>query len=126
MTDKTSTPKAPLTLGQLITWLCLIGFAFLVLLALSNWQHVHLRLFMLTFTVPIGLMIIISLIVGSFAGIADYLSLPRRGKQGEIKQQWQVQDAKLAANIGSDREKQLEAKIATLETALDKALKKQS
>lgn len=125
MADKTSTPKSSLTVGQLVTWFCLLAFAFLVLLALSNWQHVHLRLFMVTFTVPFGLMVIISLIAGSFAGIADYLSLPRAGKQSEIKQQWQVQDAKLVASISSDREKQLEAKIATLETALDKALKKQ-
>lgn len=43
----------------------------------------------------------------------------------EAKQlQWQAQDAKLQAEIRSDREKQLEAKIATLETALNAALKK--
>jgi uncharacterized protein YlxW (UPF0749 family) len=37
---------------------------------------------------------------------------------------WQKQDAKLASEINSDREKQLEAKIATLEAALKSALKK--
>ena len=45
--------------------------------------------------------------------------------KGEAKQlEWQAQDAKLQAEIRSDREKQLEAKIATLETALNAALKK--
>jgi hypothetical protein len=38
--------------------------------------------------------------------------------------QWQAQDAKLAVEIQSDKEKQLEAKIATLEAALNSALKK--
>lgn len=45
--------------------------------------------------------------------------------KSEAKQlQWQAQDAKLAVEIQSDKEKQLEAKIATLEAALTSALKK--
>ncbi len=47
--------------------------------------------------------------------------------KSEAKQlQWQAQDAKLAVEIQSDKEKQLEAKIATLEAALSSALKKKS
>jgi uncharacterized integral membrane protein len=47
--------------------------------------------------------------------------------KSEAKQlQWQAQDAKLAVEIQSDKEKQLEAKIATLEAALTSALKKKS
>ena len=38
--------------------------------------------------------------------------------------EWDRQDAKLKAEVRSDREKQLEAKIATLESALKAALKK--
>ena len=38
--------------------------------------------------------------------------------------QWSSQDEKLRQEIQSDREKQLEAKIATLEAALQKVLKK--
>jgi hypothetical protein len=37
---------------------------------------------------------------------------------------WAAQDAKLSASLQSDREKQLEAKIATLEAALQRVLKK--
>lgn len=48
------------------------------------------------------------------------------GKSEQIQTQWQNQDAKLVAEIKSDREKQLEAKIATLETALKSALQKKS
>lgn len=125
MTDKTISNKQPPTLGQLVTWICLLAMAVMVLIALSNWQHVHVHLFNYTFSVPFGLMVIISLIAGSFAGIADYLSLNRRSRQNQIQEQWQAQDVKLVASMTSDREKQLEAKIATLETALEKALKKQ-
>jgi len=47
--------------------------------------------------------------------------------KSEAKQlQWQAQDAKLAVEIQSDKEKQLEAKIATLETALSAALKRKT
>jgi hypothetical protein len=38
--------------------------------------------------------------------------------------EWQGQDAKLLKEIQTDKEKQLEAKIATLEAALKQALKK--
>ena len=37
---------------------------------------------------------------------------------------WDVEDQKLLTQVQTDREKQLEAKIATLESALQKALKK--
>ena len=39
-------------------------------------------------------------------------------------EKWQNQDAKLLVEVQSDKEKQLEAKIATLEAALKRALKK--
>jgi hypothetical protein len=70
-------------------------------------------------------LVIISLVVGFFAGVSDYLSLNKNGKQDQIKSDWQAQDAKLVASITSDREKQLESKISTLETALEKALRKE-
>jgi hypothetical protein len=37
---------------------------------------------------------------------------------------WEAEDQKLLTQVQTDREKQLEAKIATLESALQKALKK--
>ena len=124
MTDKNTT-RSPLTLGQLVTWLSLAAMVVMVFIALSNWETlIHLRLFNYGFSISLGLMLIISLVSGSFAGISDYLTLNRSARQGQIEQQWQAQDTKLAANLTSDREKQLEAKINTLEAALEKALKK--
>ncbi len=48
------------------------------------------------------------------------------GQAGNIAKlkEWQAQDAKLLKEIQSDKEKQLQAKIATLEVALKQALKK--
>lgn len=112
--------------SKIITFVGLVALAFLVLIALSNWQPFSWQLFGYVYALPAGLLIIVSLVVGFFAGISDYLSLNPSKKQEQIKSDWQVQDAKLAASITSDREKQLEAKISTLEIALDKALKKQS
>jgi hypothetical protein len=125
MTDKNAITKPPLTLGQLVTWLSLAAMVVMVFIALSNWDtFIHLHVFGYRFSVSLGLMLIISLVSGSFAGISDYLTLNRSGRQDQIQQRWQAQDAKLAASVTSDREQQLEAKIKTLETALEKALKK--
>jgi uncharacterized integral membrane protein len=110
--------------SKFIAFAGLAALAFFVLLALSNWQPFAWQLFGYTYPLPVGLLIIISLAIGFFAGISDYLSIIRGNKQEQIKSDWQAQDAKLVASITSDREKQLEAKISTLEIALDKALKK--
>ncbi len=125
MTDKNICAKPCPMQNKLVAFIGLFALAFLVLLALSNWQPFIWQLFGYVFALPAGLLIIVSLIVGFFAGVSDYLSLNRSGKHEQIKSDWQVQDAKLAASITSDREKQLEAKISTLETALEKALKKE-
>ncbi len=126
MTDKITSAKPGIFQeSKLIAFIGLVALGFLVLLALSNWQPFTWQLFGYVYPLPVGLLVIVSLVVGFFAGVSDYLSLNRTGKQEQIKSDWQVQDAKLAASITSDREKQLEAKISTLESALEKALSKQ-
>jgi len=127
MADKVSGTKPPFTIGQLITWLSWVAMILLVIVALSNWESfIHLRLFDYRFSISFGLILVIALIAGSFAGVSDYLTLNRDVRRNQIQEKWQAQDAKLVADITSDREKQLEAKINTLEAALEKALKKQS
>ncbi len=126
MTDKNiCASPCVLRSSKFVAFIGLIAFAFLVLLALSNWQPTMLQLFGSAFTLPLGAVVILSLVIGFLAGVSDYLSMRRGAKQEQIKSDWQVQDAKLAASITSDREKQLEAKISTLETALEKALRKE-
>ena len=59
---------------------------------------------------------------GHMAGFKMYAR--REAVQSKTLAAWQKQDAKLVAEVQSDKEKQLEAKIATLEAALQRALKK--
>ena len=126
MTDKNMCAvSCALRSSKFVALLSLVAVAGLVLLALSNWQPALVQLLSLHMSLPIGALIMAALIVGFFAGVSDYLSVGgRTAKEEQIKENWQVQDAKLAASITSDREKQLEAKISTLEIALEKALKK--
>ena len=51
------------------------------------------------------------------------LAMPK-GQSEKILQTWDKQDAKLAVEIQNDKVLQLEAKIKTLETALQSAIKK--
>lgn len=68
------------------------------------------------------------LALGTFAlGAVSVLSfaMVRAGKQmasNQIEKNWEKQDAKLSNEIQSDKVKQLEAKIDTLEIALKSAL----
>lgn len=97
----------------------------LVLVAASNLQPVTMYLFTLVFTVPVAL-----IVAGSFFGgalvmygfAAQKLSQDKASEKALSK--WESEDQKLLQQVQSDREKQLEAKIATLEAALNKALKK--
>jgi len=94
------------------------------ILAFTNLQAVPLVLFGAQVQAPLTAAILGPLVVGTLAGYA--LELAKKPKiQSEKRQlEWAAQDAKLMAEVKSDREKQLEAKIATLETALKQALGK--
>ncbi|MBY0358957.1 MAG: hypothetical protein K2W82_13215 [Candidatus Obscuribacterales bacterium] len=67
-----------------------------------------------------------SYIIGSLVGVAAmYMFISGKADKDIAKlKDWQKQDQKLLKEVQSDKEKQLEAKIATLETALKQALKK--
>jgi hypothetical protein len=79
---------------------------------------------LLSSTVPTGVCLLLSWLGGLGLAVAfRQLTLPKI-KSETVKSDWQAQDLKLVAEIKSDRENQLEAKIATLESALNKALKK--
>ncbi len=107
---------------------------FLVLVVLSqilfwaitilNWQTVGLNLFGSASALPVGAGFILAGVFGATTALGAVLSLDKTKAYEQKKVEWQAQDAKLMASISSDREKQLEAKIATLESALKTALKK--
>ncbi len=101
-----------------------IVFVLTAIFALTNSQPVPVALFGAQHQAPLAAAILGPMIVGALAGYA--LELAKRPKIHSEKRQleWAAQDAKLMAEVKSDREKQLEAKIATLETALKQALAK--
>lgn len=73
-----------------------------------------------------GLILFISYVIGVFFGagsVVPFLGSQQADGVAKLKE-WKEQDAKLAIEVQSDKEKQLEAKIATLETALKQALGK--
>lgn len=94
-------------------------------LAAMNTATATLNLAGQSLELSLGAIIGISYAIGVVATLSLFLATARN-QQKENKQlaQWQHQDAKLVAEVQTDREKQLEAKIATLEAALQRALKK--
>lgn len=74
----------------------------------------------------LGFLLFMSYVTGALIGVGSaipFISGRQVENVAKLKA-WQEQDAKLAIEVQSDREKQLEAKIATLESALKQALKK--
>ena len=107
-----------------VLWLpgCLV--ALLLILSFENMQFIQVIVFGIQCQTQLGLLIVLGLLLGGMNGF--YLCQAVHNKQSPDKQklEWQAQDAKLIAEVRTDREKQLEAKIQTLETALKQALKK--
>jgi uncharacterized integral membrane protein len=97
---------------------------FILFVCMANFQAVDLTCFGSARPIPLGFLLFGALSAGALTG----LSIAQLGRSPAANEQrkldWQIQDAKLIAEVKSDREKQLEAKIATLETALKQALKK--
>lgn len=73
-----------------------------------------------------GFLIVISYVIGAVIGscsVVPFISSKQVENALKLKE-WQSQDAKLAIEVQSDKEKQLEQKIITLEAALKQALNK--
>ncbi len=91
-------------------------------------EQITFMLFGVELSTSPGLLVCISYVIGALIGASSMVPF-LSGKQAENVaklKEWQQQDAKLAVELQSDKEKLLEAKIATLETALKQALKKES
>jgi len=109
-------------------WLA-VGFLSLllsvsVILILQNSQTTLFNIFTWALTIPLWTINLSCLSLGAVGGYLIRLVIGSKTTNDERKLDWQAQDAKLMASIASDKEKQLEAKIATLEAALKNALKK--
>lgn len=106
-----------------------LGLAMLAgaaIISAINWQTTSFNFITGPFEAPIGLVTLVCLLVGSFVGCSTCLNINRKSPREEKVSQWQAQDAKLLTTIASDKERHLEAKVATLEAALKTALKRQN
>lgn len=97
---------------------------FILFVCMANFQPVDLTCFGAAHPIPLGFLLLGALSAGALSGLSVAQLGRSEAKSEQRKIEWEIQDAKLIAEVKSDREKQLEAKIATLETALKQALKK--
>jgi hypothetical protein len=94
-------------------------------LALTNAGTLEVSIFGLAVSLTSGWLLLAGYLLGVVASLPLVMARLHQEKTADRRlTEWQVQDAKLAASVQTDREKQLEAKIATLEAALNRALKK--
>lgn len=98
--------------------------ALFIYLAIANPQPATLAIFGSQFKTPLSLIILTPLVLSLLAAVSAELVRAPKVASERRQREWAAQDAKLMAEVKSDREKQLEAKIATLEAALKQALAK--
>ena len=102
-----------------------IAFLLFGIIALQNSASANFTLFGATSSAPLACFLSGTFILGLIPGLSFMLFRQKKkaiSKEKEIE--WEKQDQKLAKEKESDRVKQLEAKIETLETALKSALAK--
>jgi len=97
---------------------------FTIALIVCNWHETSLNLCGLSTGMSLALGFVFAWIMGVAGGLALVAANDKSALNQEKKLAWEAQDAKLMASVASDKEKQLEAKITTLEAALKTALKR--
>lgn len=104
----------------------LAGIIIVAVLFAGNQAPLNLQLAGTAITVPSGASLIALYVIGALLSFCAALPLLKGSQDRNIEKlkDWQKQDAKLSQEIQSDKERLLEAKIATLEAALKQALKK--
>lgn len=110
-----------LTLGLIVLLLAVAATTWV-----QNTQSVDFQFMTFSVQLPSSVLYILQFVLGAVAAerAIFFLNRKKQVKSGKIQVEWQKQDEKLIKEITSDKEKQLEAKIATLEAALKQALKK--
>jgi uncharacterized integral membrane protein len=110
--------------GLFILSVCTIAIAAVGLL---NWAAAPFNLLGLALQVPSGALLIAGYVLGFVCTLGLFFSrMAVHTASSQRLSEWQHQDEKLLQQVQTDREKQLEAKIQTLESALQRALKKSS
>lgn len=94
-------------------------------LTIMNGAPVTANLFGSQVSMTLGTGMLVAYLVAAVAfGGAAFLLKQDKVVQDKTLATWEAQDQKLLQSVQTDREKQLEAKIETLESALKQALKR--
>lgn len=102
-----------------------VVFILIGILSFQNMEAVSFQLFGAKNSMPLACLLSSSFILGLIPGIGFmFFRKQKKVVAKAIEEKWDKDDEKLAKEIGSDKVKQLEAKIETLETALKAALAK--
>lgn len=105
--------------------LLLLGGVLVGSLLTINITPVPFSLFGAVAYVPQGLLLVSGYVLGVALTLSVFWSrVATAQKSVQALTKWEGEDQKLLQQVQSDKEKQLEAKIATLESALQRALKK--
>jgi uncharacterized integral membrane protein len=92
--------------------------------AIQNAQLIPFNFFGTGTSLPLGASLIGAWLAGLVGSLAVWQTKIVEVRSEKKLQEWDVQDQKLAKEVASDAVKLLEAKVATLEVALSKALEK--
>jgi uncharacterized integral membrane protein len=95
-----------------------------IIVSVQNGQSVPFNLFGGSVQMPLGVSLAGAWIAGLVGSAAVWQNKISQVRSEKTLEKWEVQDQKLLKEVASDQVKLLEAKIATLETALTKALEK--
>jgi uncharacterized integral membrane protein len=104
--------------------LAILFAAFVFSLACFNQMTVPIKLFSLHIDLPMSVIIAKCYLFGILTGFCVFLMRRKETKIEQKKLEWKTEDAKLQTEIQSDKVHQLELQVKTLESALDKALKR--
>lgn len=104
----------------------IVGLLLAIVFCVSVSDPIKFKFFQLDLSSTAGALALFAYLAG--AALASVSFAPLLGSKHEQNveklKEWKEQDAKLALELQSDKEKQLQAKIATLEAALKQALGK--
>jgi len=95
-----------------------------IALAAYNTGSAQMRFASMQFDVPLYVFLLKGFAAGGLTVFCIWRMQRQETKNEQKKLEWKTEDAKLQTEIQADKVHQLELQVKTLETALDKALKR--
>lgn len=126
----------PAMLQKILMVLSVLVMAYIVYLAVINWNEVTGLHFgweaqssagdeLLT-EYSLGSVVLMAFLLTALSVILPVTLWLKQGQKQTIRSQWKKEQAEVETQVAQDRVKVLEAKVKTLETALSESLKRQS